>query len=277
MIAYSHRVRYHEADAQGFLFNGRYLEIADVAMTEYFRALGWSYAELVAGGADPSVVNATLTFMAPGRFDDILEIDVACTRIGRSSFTLTMEFLRDRSAIARAELTYVNVDAASARSRELPDAVARALRAGPGDRAGALPASRGQVAGAPGGHGVALAADRRLPALDADLPERRDHVVRGRLGDLDEREAVGDLDRADVLAGQVRLAGDDTDEILRPDSGGTAGPHEQPRGARGARPAAALVGAVVLAPRAAVVRRGQVDLGQLFFVAGRSAGVAWPA
>jgi acyl-CoA thioester hydrolase len=27
-IVYSHRVRYHEADAQGFLFNSRYLEVA---------------------------------------------------------------------------------------------------------------------------------------------------------------------------------------------------------------------------------------------------------
>jgi acyl-CoA thioester hydrolase len=131
VIAYSHRVRYHEADAQGILFNGRYLEIADVAMTEYFRALGWSYTELVADGADPSVVNASLSFIAPGRFDDILDIDVACTKVGRSSFTLAMEFRRDGSAIARTELVYVNVDAASARSRPLPDAVASALRAGP--------------------------------------------------------------------------------------------------------------------------------------------------
>ena len=130
MIAYRHRVRYHEADAQGFVFNSRYLEIADVAMTEYFRALGWSYAELVAAGADASVVNATLSFLAPGRFDDILDIDVVCTRVGRSSFTLAMEFLRDGTAIARAELTYVNVDIATARSRPLPEPVASALRAG---------------------------------------------------------------------------------------------------------------------------------------------------
>src|SRR5690242_2491787 len=73
---------------------------------------------------------------------------------------------------------------------------------------------------------VAFAADRRLPALDADLPERCDHVVCRSLGDLNEREAIGDLDRADLPAGQVRLAGDDADEILRPDPGRTAGPHE---------------------------------------------------
>src|ERR1035441_3128989 len=82
---------------------------------------------------------------------------------------------------------------------------------------------------------VAFAADRRLPALDADLPERCDHVVCCSLVDLNERGAIGGLDRADLPARQVRLPGDDADEILRPDSGRTASPHEQPRGAR-ARP-----------------------------------------
>src|SRR6266700_7178371 len=75
---------------------------------------------------------------------------------------------------------------------------------------------------------VVLAANGCLPALDADLSERRYHVVRRGLGDLDERKAVGDLDCADVLAGKIRLAGDDTDEILRLDSEGAAGPDEQP-------------------------------------------------
>src|SRR5690349_831103 len=112
------------------------------------------------------------------------------------------------------------------------------------------------------GCAVAFAADCRLPALDGDLAERRDHVVRGGLGNLDEREAIGDLDRADLPAGQARLAGDDADEILRPDSGRTAGPHEQPRRALGRRASTPLVAGRGLATPAAVVRRRQIDLWQ---------------
>src|SRR5579863_8603831 len=108
---------------------------------------------------------------------------------------------------------------------------------------------------------VAFAANGGLPALDAYLPERRDHVVGGRLGNLDEREAVGDLDRADVPAGQVRFAGDSPDEILRPDSSRTAGPHEQARCVPGGRTSTPLVTADGLAPPAAVVQRGRVNLG----------------
>lgn len=70
-VVYRHRVRYHEADAQGFLFNSRYLELADVALTEFFRALGWPYQKLVAAGVDPSVVKATIEYKTPARFEDV--------------------------------------------------------------------------------------------------------------------------------------------------------------------------------------------------------------
>ncbi|MDX3640504.1 thioesterase family protein [Streptomyces sp. MB09-02B] len=129
MNVHQHRVRYHEADAQGFLFNARYLELADVAMTEFFRKLGWPYGELVAAGADPSVVSATLSFRKPARFDDLLNISAHCTRVGVSSFGLEVEVTRGADAIATVQLVYVNVDAASATSRPLPDRVSAALRA----------------------------------------------------------------------------------------------------------------------------------------------------
>jgi acyl-CoA thioester hydrolase len=126
-VVYRHRVRYHEADAQGFLFNSRFLELADVAMTEYFRALGFPYLALVAAGADPSVVRADLTFMAPARFEDDLSVSATCVRVGTSSFVLAMEVWRDHSRLAELTLTYVNVDPVSATSRPLPEPVAEAL------------------------------------------------------------------------------------------------------------------------------------------------------
>lgn len=129
-VVHRHRVRYHEADAQGFFFNSRFLELADVAMTEYFRALGFPYLDLVAGGADPSVVRADLQFLAPARFEDVLCVSVSCVRVGRSSFVLAMKVWRDQSRLADLTLTYVNVDPVTATSRPLPDPVAAALRDG---------------------------------------------------------------------------------------------------------------------------------------------------
>jgi acyl-CoA thioester hydrolase len=129
MPLHQHRVRNHEVDSQGFLFNSRYLEVADVAMTEFFRSIGWPYPKLVAEGTDPSVISATLSFKSPAYFDDNLDVDVKCRRVGNSSFSLDVVFSRDETELANVELVYVNVDPAKARSRPLPEAVALALRA----------------------------------------------------------------------------------------------------------------------------------------------------
>jgi acyl-CoA thioester hydrolase len=122
-----HRVRYHEADAQGFLFNSRFLELADVAMTEFFRRHGYPYSDLLASGTDPSVVSAQIQFKRPARFDDLLDVSVACPRVGNSSFDLFVSIARDGATVGEILLTYVNVDAATETSRALPASVAEAL------------------------------------------------------------------------------------------------------------------------------------------------------
>jgi long-chain acyl-CoA synthetase len=79
-------------------------------------------------------------------------------------------------------------------------------------------------------------ADGRLAPLDHGGAQRGDDLVRGGLGHLDEREALGDLDAADLPPGQARLAGDRADEVLRRTPGGPAEADEQP----GGRPSSAV-------------------------------------
>jgi len=123
-----HRVRNHEVDPQAFLFNSRYLEIADVAMTEFFRDLGWPYQALLEAGVDPSVKTAQLRFDRPARFDDLVDCDVVCTRVGSSSFGLTVRMVREEDLLAEVALVYVNVDAATATAQPLSHEVGVALR-----------------------------------------------------------------------------------------------------------------------------------------------------
>ncbi|WP_207918717.1 acyl-CoA thioesterase [Saccharopolyspora karakumensis] len=116
-------MRYHEVDLQGYLFNARYLEILDVAMAEYFRSLGWSYSDLNRAGMDPSVVSANLRFASPARFDDVLDVETRCSRVGSSSFDLGFTVTSGSREIATAELTYVNVDAAETRAQPIPPSI----------------------------------------------------------------------------------------------------------------------------------------------------------
>jgi acyl-CoA thioester hydrolase len=128
-FTYTHSVRFHEVDLQGYLFNSRYLEIADSAFVEFLQHLGFPYLELMKDGRSPSVVTATLKFERPARFEDVLAVDVDCLRVGSSSFDIRTSFVRDGSTVATTDLVYVNVHAASGRSWPLPDDVAAALRA----------------------------------------------------------------------------------------------------------------------------------------------------
>ena len=128
MHAYRHRVRYHEADAQGFLFNARDLEVADVAMTEYLRAVGLEYQSVLDRGFDPSLVTSTVDFRRPAHYDDELDVDVVCTRVGTSSFTLRFAMTRDGEPVCDVESVYVNVDTATETSRPLPADIAAVLR-----------------------------------------------------------------------------------------------------------------------------------------------------
>jgi len=131
--AFAHRlrVRYHEVDPQGIVFNSRYLEYLDVAMTEWFRWLGWPYPDLVTAGLDPSLVSLTIDWTAPATFDEQLSVGLSLQRVGRSSYTLAFEISRAETSelLATASVVYVNFDAATRRARPLPDEIRRKMLA----------------------------------------------------------------------------------------------------------------------------------------------------
>ena len=100
------RVRWSEVDPQGVVFNPNYFVYADVAATEFFRAAG------VMNGDHPDmgqsyVVDARAIFSASARFDDLLDIHVSVPRIGRSSYELRVDILRDGQRLTEVCLTYV--------------------------------------------------------------------------------------------------------------------------------------------------------------------------
>lgn len=85
------RVRYGECDAQKVVFNSRYGDYVDVAVNEFFRALGYGEA-LINGDLDFQLVKQTTEWKAPARFDQVLSLSVAAVELGHTSFTLRTEF-----------------------------------------------------------------------------------------------------------------------------------------------------------------------------------------
>src|ERR1700694_3768619 len=116
------RVRYAEIDGQSVVFNSRYLEYADVAITEYFRSLGISS---MPGRETPEfhVAKATIEFKSPIRFDEEIDLCVRTLRLGRSSWTIRIEL---RGALqddlrATIEEVQVHVELPNHKASPLPD------------------------------------------------------------------------------------------------------------------------------------------------------------
>jgi acyl-CoA thioester hydrolase len=77
------RVGFSDTDAQGVVYYGRYMPYFDLARTEYHRHLG----RVRLGGVDFAMRATTVEYVAPARFDDLLEVFVRVARIGRTSIT----------------------------------------------------------------------------------------------------------------------------------------------------------------------------------------------
>jgi len=129
------RVRYIECDAQKVVFNSRYSEYVDVSINEFLRATGM-LPEFVDGHLDFQLVKQTIEWKAPARFDEVLELSIAATRLGTTSFTVRTDFRiagEDR-VIVTIETVYVLVDARTLTKLPLPDAVRAALQQGAAGR-----------------------------------------------------------------------------------------------------------------------------------------------
>ena len=129
------RVRYIECDAQKVVFNSRYAEYVDVAITEFIRAIG-VLPDFVEGPLDFQLVKQTIEWKAPARYDQVLELSIAPTRLGNTSFTIGTEFriAGDDRVIVTVETVYVLVDARTLTKLPIPPALRVALESGAAGR-----------------------------------------------------------------------------------------------------------------------------------------------
>jgi acyl-CoA thioester hydrolase len=126
------RVRYGEGDQQGVVFNARYLDYGDIAITEYWRAVGFRFV-----GADVMefhVARAEVDYKKPIYPDEMIDLWVRTERIGNSSLTVLIEIhganddgVEDLRAVIRE--VQVHVDLASHKPQAIPEAVKEKFRA----------------------------------------------------------------------------------------------------------------------------------------------------
>ena len=123
------RVRYAEIDGQKIVFNSRYLEYADVAITEFWRWSGLDSLGTAWTDAEFNVVQALVQYKAPFRYDDLIEAWVRIDKVGTSSMTTRIELTHAQTGELHnvIELVSVHVDLAAGRAQPIPEVVRVAL------------------------------------------------------------------------------------------------------------------------------------------------------
>ncbi len=124
------RVRFGETDLQGVVFNANYLLYVDTAQMDYLRTIGVSYQDMLERGYDIVIVDASVQFLAPAHFDEVLEVYARIYEIGNSSIKMDYEIYEAESErfVARAQTAYVIIGKEAQTSVRVPPYIRRAVR-----------------------------------------------------------------------------------------------------------------------------------------------------
>jgi acyl-CoA thioester hydrolase len=120
-MTWSTPVRYAEVDQQGVVFNAHYLLYCDEAMGAFCAQRGLhDFVALV------RLVTSTLTWSGPAHWGDVIDVDVRCTKLGRTSATLAFDVRAGGRPCCQVETVYVYADPNGA-PVPIPDDVRTAL------------------------------------------------------------------------------------------------------------------------------------------------------
>ena len=133
LFSHRFRVRYAEVDPQAVVFNSRYLEYADILVSEFFRD---RRAHGLPAGLEFHIRRAEVDYIRPIRSEELLEGRLAVERIGNSSMAMRIALHGVGKGGAdpgaddlRAEilLVQVHVDLATGRPLRIPDSLREAF------------------------------------------------------------------------------------------------------------------------------------------------------
>jgi acyl-CoA thioester hydrolase len=128
-FAETHRVRFRDTDAQGHMFFANYLVFADEVAGNYMRTLGFDWSDPETLPSFVFTANANCDYLHECLSGDDVRVEVAYTRIGNSSATLSFSLIReaDEQDLAKGSFVQVFVDRETRKPIPVPDAVRHAF------------------------------------------------------------------------------------------------------------------------------------------------------
>ena len=79
------RVRFGETDLMGIVHHANYVSYMEVARIEWLRRRGVTYADWAAHGVHLPVVELSVKYRSPARFDEEIDVHVSLSEVGAAS------------------------------------------------------------------------------------------------------------------------------------------------------------------------------------------------
>jgi acyl-CoA thioester hydrolase len=98
------RVRFCETDLMGIVHHSNYLAYFEAGRVEWLRRRGVTYADWAVQGIHLPVVEASLRYRAPARFDDVIAIETRLVELRAASLRFEYRMERVTDAASPGEL-----------------------------------------------------------------------------------------------------------------------------------------------------------------------------
>ena len=114
-------MRYQETDRIGIFYHANYLSYFELGRVEWLRNKGLDYALLEDSGVLLPVVNVSVNYKAPARYDQLLSVETVLVKIGGASLVFQNKIYdENKRLLVEGEVTLVATDSSSFKPIKIP-------------------------------------------------------------------------------------------------------------------------------------------------------------
>jgi acyl-CoA thioester hydrolase len=126
MVTMQIRVIYGDTDQMGVVYYANYLRFFEAARNEFIRAKGLRYRDFEREfGLMLPVVDASVQYKRPARYDDLLTVEIALAEVRRASARFDYRVIREGELLATGHTVHACVDLEGRVQRMPKDLLAR--------------------------------------------------------------------------------------------------------------------------------------------------------
>ena len=122
-----HRVRYADTDRMDMVYHGSYIPMLEAARVDTLREVGWVYSEMEAKGILLPVINLSIRYRMPARYDQILRIETHVVKAPTSIIEFSFNVFHEQNLLVEAQVELAFVNATSGLPQRAPSGLEEAL------------------------------------------------------------------------------------------------------------------------------------------------------